>query len=92
MEIDNAIFQDQESSGKGKFLKMAMESFGFLFGKILEYLKMDITVCVVFVHFTIYSVEHNSPKIMKHSIENHVFLFSWGFKMRMKMCFIVWKI
>ena len=27
MEIDNAIFQDLESFGKGRFFKMAMEKF-----------------------------------------------------------------
>ena len=40
MEIDNAIFQDLESCGKGKFFKMAMESFGFFFGKIQKCPKM----------------------------------------------------
>ena len=41
MEIDSAIFQDLQSFGKGTFFKMAMGNFGFLFGKILQYHKMD---------------------------------------------------
>jgi len=42
MEIDKAIFQDLESFGKGRSFKVAMEEFGFLSGKILQYPKMDI--------------------------------------------------
>ena len=34
MEIENTIFQDLESFGKERIFKMAMESFGFLFGEI----------------------------------------------------------
>ena len=41
-EFDNAFFQDLESIGKRKFFKMAMESFGFLFGKILKYPNIDL--------------------------------------------------
>ena len=34
MESDNAIFQDLEDFGKGKFFNMAMEKFlDFCFGK-----------------------------------------------------------
>ena len=33
MEIDNAIFQDLESFGKGKFFKMAIAMFWILLGK-----------------------------------------------------------
>ena len=36
MEIENAIFQDLESFGKEKIFKVAVESFGFLFGEILN--------------------------------------------------------
>ena len=36
MKIDNAIFQDLESFGKGRFSKGLLKSFGFLFGKILQ--------------------------------------------------------
>ena len=43
MKIDNAIFQDLESFGKGRFFKMVMEKFGFVFGEFLEYPKMDIS-------------------------------------------------
>ena len=46
MEINNAIFQDLESFGKGRFFSMTLElwkSFGFLFQKTMEYPKMDIT-------------------------------------------------
>ena len=32
--IDSTIFQDLESFGKGKFFRMAMESFGFFLGKL----------------------------------------------------------
>jgi len=41
MEIENAIFQDLESFGKEKIFKVAVESFGFLFGEIIKYPKMD---------------------------------------------------
>ena len=36
MEIENAIFQDMGSFGKGTFFKMAMKIFGFLFGRMLK--------------------------------------------------------
>jgi len=42
MEIDNAILQGLENFGKRMCSKMAMEKFGFLFGKILKY-KMELT-------------------------------------------------
>ena len=44
-EIDNTIFQDPESFGKGRFFKLAMEQFWILFEKILIYPKVDITFC-----------------------------------------------
>ena len=37
MEFNTAIFQDLENVGKDKFLKLAMEAFLFLLGKILKY-------------------------------------------------------
>ena len=40
MEIDNSVFQ--ESFGKEKFFKIAMETCGFLFGKTLTCPKMDV--------------------------------------------------
>ena len=36
MNIKNAIFQDLESFRKEMFFRMAIEQFGFLFGKILK--------------------------------------------------------
>ena len=36
MEIENAILQDLESFGKEMIFKLAMESFGLLFWKILK--------------------------------------------------------
>ena len=43
---------------------MAIKHFLFLFGKILEYSELDITLCdiktahVTCTHFTIYNVKH----------------------------------
>ena len=42
MEIQNDIFQDLQSFGKRKFSKCPWKSFGFLFGKIQKYPKMDV--------------------------------------------------
>ena len=39
MEIDNAIFQGLDRFGKGRFFKLIMESFEFLFGKFSDTLK-----------------------------------------------------
>ena len=63
MEIDNAIFQYLESFGTGKFFKMAMESLGFLFEKIL-WIKIDVVLnskYVLFPLFTVYNIRHNPP-------------------------------
>ena len=43
----------------------------------------------MFVHFTFYYVKYNLQKVIKCSIENSVFLFPWGFKMRAKICVMV---
>ena len=43
----------------------------------------------MFADFTIYNTKYNPPKILKYVVENCVFLLLWGFKMRMKMSFIV---
>jgi len=42
-KIDNVIFQDLDSFGKGGFSKWLWKRFGFFFGKILNYPKMDVT-------------------------------------------------
>ena len=47
MEIDSAIFQDLESVGNKSLFKMAMEKSGILFGEILKYPEMDITLCCI---------------------------------------------
>ena len=39
MEIDSAIFQGLDRFGKGRFFKLTMESFEFLFGKFSDTLK-----------------------------------------------------
>ena len=43
MEIDIATFQGLESVGKEKFSKWLWKCFGFMFGKIVKYPKMDIS-------------------------------------------------
>ena len=42
IELDNAVFQDLESLGKGRFFKVTIESFECLFGRILKYPKVNI--------------------------------------------------
>ena len=43
--IGNSIFQDLESYGMEGLFKMAMKNFWILFGKILNYLKIDVIQC-----------------------------------------------
>ena len=71
LEIENAFFQDLESFGKEMIFKMAMESFGLLFGNsrnILKWMYLSFvlnTVYVVFVHSAIYNAKYNPPKNCK---------------------------
>ena len=76
MEIENTIFKDLESFGKGRFFKMAiMESF-LLFGEILKYSKYTPYLSVYirhriskFVHFTTYNMKDKPPKDLKCAIK-----------------------
>ena len=45
MEIDSAI--SWKFFEKERFFKLAMESFGFLFGEILKHPEMDMTWCCI---------------------------------------------
>ena len=99
MENDNAIFQDLENFGKEAFSKWSWKSFGFLFGKILNYPKMDITlcriehcICCVCSFYCLLYITFSIKQIIEYSIENYVFLFLWGFKMRAKMNLMVLEI
>ena len=62
MEIDDTIFQDLGSFGKGRIFKMAMEKLWiFVWENSRISLNGFNTVYVLFVHFTICSIKHNSP-------------------------------
>ena len=50
LELDNVNIQDLESFGEEKFFKMAVEKFWVLFGKILKYPKVDITLFHIKFH------------------------------------------
>ena len=88
--IDNAIFQDMENLEREDFLTSLCKSFGLLFGKILNYLKIDMIYCRIkhclcylclFALYNIKLVILNSKEIMKYSVESNHFLFLHGFKM-----------
>ena len=48
MEIDNAVFQELESFGQGRFFKMSMENFEFLFEIFLGHPKISVVENNVF--------------------------------------------
>ena len=54
MEFDHEKIQDLDSFKKRKFTKIGIwKKFGFLFGKILKYPEIDITLCCI-KHFVCY--------------------------------------
>ena len=77
---------------KRPFSEWSWKSFGFLYGKILKYPKMDITlcriehcICYVCSFYCLLYKTFSIKQIIEYSIENYVFLFLWGFKMRAEM-------
>ena len=79
MDIENAIFQvwkgEDFQNGFGKLLDFCLE----------KYPNMD-----VFAHFTIFVLQNLIyQEIKKYVVEESGFLFLWGFKMQMKIRFMV---
>ena len=105
LDIENAIFQDLESFGKGAFFKMAMEKFWifeiyleFSQGRILKIshngysfvsYEAPYVLCMFILLFIIQNTIHQ--KIIKH-IKNNICLLFWGFEVQMKMSFMVLEI
>ena len=52
VEIDNAIFHEPDSFGKGKFFKISIEKLWILFRKILEYTKISVLLNTAYVMFS----------------------------------------